>query len=279
MQPFLQYSNDTALSLQTGEGPKYLEILADNEDSASRENPTSGYEVPRSIHISDQNLAIYRLNCTSQDRKNSLPTETVQERRECSSEERRQLNGRPYDKRSSIASLNLPDCKDASVSGMPEKCNTLDSAKSANSTATAALKRFSSLNGHRKYRTSLNERRGSEASIGDRSSSSHSLAPSTRPSSSLINSQTALTVLKNNVIPNVIENGETSPSENTKVTKSTLPKIQRNHSSLQNGKANIPLVINGALLKLLRQTPVVEDGGSIVTYTNINADAVRVNGS
>ncbi|XP_011346152.2 proto-oncogene tyrosine-protein kinase ROS isoform X2 [Ooceraea biroi] len=276
IQPFLQYSNDTALGPQSGEGPKYLELLADNEDSASRENPTSGYEVPRSIHVSDQNLAIYRLNYTNQDRKSSLPTEAAQERKECSTEERKQLDGKLYDKRPSIASLNLPDRKGASVSGMPEKCNTLDSAKSAR----AALKRdsFSSLNGHRKYRAGLNERRDSEASIGDRSSSSHSLAPSTRPSSSLINSQTALTcVLKNNVVENVVV-GETSPNE-TAVPKSTLPKVQRTHSSLQNGKANIPLVINSALLNLLRQTPVVEDGGNIVTYTNISADAVRVNGS
>lgn len=272
MQPFLQNSNNATLGPHSGEAPKYLELLADNEDIVLRENPANGYEVPRSIHISDQNLAnISRISCTiGHDRKSSLPTETTDKGR--STEEQKQSDRKLY-KRSSITSLNLPDRKGTSVSGMSEKCNTLDSSKSVNSVAKA-LKRDSSasLNGQRKYRTSLNERRDSEASIEDRSCSSHSLAPSTRPSSSLINSQTVLPCLKSNAV-----NGEVPSSENA-VTKSTLPKIQRTHSNLQNGKANIPLVINSALLNLLRQTPV-EDGSNIVTYTNINADAVRVNGS
>ncbi|XP_071649102.1 proto-oncogene tyrosine-protein kinase ROS isoform X3 [Temnothorax longispinosus] len=278
MQPFLQNSNNATLSPQSDEAPKYLELLADNEDIL-RENPTNGYEIPRSIHISDQNLAnISRISCMSHDRKSSLPTDTTEERKEHSTEERKQSDRKLY-KRSSITSLNLPDRKGTSISGMSEKCNTLDSSKSINSVAKATLKRdsFSSLNGQRKYKTSLSERRDSEASIEDKSCSSHSLAPSTRPSSSLINSQTVLPCLKSNVVVSNAVNGEVPSSENA-VMKSTLPKIQRTHSNLQNGKANIPLVINSALLNLLRQTPI-EDGSNIVTYTNINADAVRVNGS
>ncbi|XP_011637649.1 proto-oncogene tyrosine-protein kinase ROS isoform X2 [Pogonomyrmex barbatus] len=283
MQPFLQNSNNATLSPQSSEAPKYLELLADNEDVVLRENPTNGYEVPRSIHISDQNLAnISSISCTSHDRKSSLPVEITGKRKESTAEGQKQSDRKLY-KRSSIASLNLPDRKGTSISEIPEKCNTLDGSKSSvNSIARATLKRdsFSSLNGQRKYKTSLNERRDSEASIGNRSCSSHSLAPSTRPSSSLINSQTILpTCLKGNVImTNVAVNGEVPSNENT-VAKNTLPKVQRT-SNLQNGKANIPLVINSALLNLLRrQTPVVEDGSNIVTYTNINADAVKVNGS
>ncbi|XP_018353318.1 PREDICTED: proto-oncogene tyrosine-protein kinase ROS isoform X2 [Trachymyrmex septentrionalis] len=280
MQPFLQNSNNATLNPQSGEAPKYLELLADNEDIVLRENPTNGYEVPRSIHISDQNLAnISRISSTSHNRKSSLPTETTEEQKERSTEEQKQSDRKLY-KRSSITSLNLPDRKGTSVSGMLDKCNTLDSSKSVNSIAKATLKRdsFSSLNGQRKYKTSLGERRDSEASIEGRSCSSHSLAPSTRPSSSLINSQTVLSSLKNNAIVSNAVNGEV-PSGESVVTKSMLPKVQRTHSNLQNGKANIPLVINSTLLNLLRQTPVVEDGSNIVTYTNINVDAVRVNGS
>ncbi|XP_024885319.1 proto-oncogene tyrosine-protein kinase ROS isoform X3 [Temnothorax curvispinosus] len=279
MQPFLQNSNNATLGPQSDEAPKYLELLADNEDIILRENPTNGYEIPRSIHISDQNLAnISRISCMSHDRKSSLPTDTTEERKEHSTDERKQSDRKLY-KRSSITSLNLPDRKGTSISVMSEKCNTLDSSKSINSVAKATLKRdsFSSLNGQRKYKTSLSERRDSEASIEDKSCSSHSLAPSTRPSSSLINSQTVLPCLKSNVVVSNAVNGEVPSSENA-VMKSTLPKIQRTHSNLQNGKANIPLVINSALLNLLRQTPI-EDGSNIVTYTNINADAVRVNGS
>ncbi|XP_072751260.1 proto-oncogene tyrosine-protein kinase ROS isoform X2 [Anoplolepis gracilipes] len=273
MQPFLQSSNYAMLNPQSEEVPKYLELLADNEDIT--ENPTNGYEIPRSSHISDQNLAnISRVNYTNQVRKCSLPTENTQEH---STEERKQSDGKLYEKRSSIASLNLPDRKGASISGIPEKYNTFDSSKSVNSIAKLTPKRdsFSSLNGKKYKPDCLSERRNSETSIEGRSSSSHSLAPSTRPSSSLINSQT---VLKINVLGNVAGNGEV-PSNESAVTKCTLPKIQKTHSNLQNGKANIPLVINSALLNLLRQTPVVEEG-NIVTYTNINAaDAVRVNGS
>jgi len=279
MQPFLQNSNYAMLNRQSGEVPKYLELLADNED-VLKENPTNGYEVPRSSQISDQNLAnINMINCINQDRKCSLPTEITQERKEHSMEERKRSDGKLYEKRSSITSLNLPDRKGASISGIPEKYNTLDSSKSVNSVAKTIPKRdsFSSLNG-RKYRTDLNGRRDSETSIEGRSSSSHSLAPSTRPSSSLINSQTVLPCLKLNVLASVAGNGEVPSNENG-MTKCTLPKIQKTHSNLQNGKANIPLVINSALLNLLRQTPVVEEGNNIVTYTNISADAVRVNGS
>lgn len=272
MQPFLQNSTNTTHTSQFDEVPKYLEILADNEDVVLRDNHTNGYEVPRPIHISDQNLAnISKITC-NKGRKCSLPSENSQECKECSMEEPKQFDGKAYDKRSSIASLNLSDRR--GVSSMPEKSDTLDSSKSKNSVTKMVLKRdsFSSLNDQRKYKTNLSERRNSEASLEDKSCSSLSLTPSTRPSSSLINSQTLS--LKNNVART-----EEVPSNENAVTKNTLPKIQRTHSNLQNSKANIPLVINSALLNLLRQTPVVDDGNNIVTYTNISTDAVRVNGS
>lgn len=277
MQPFLQNSNSATLAPHSGDIPKYLEVLADSEDIILRKNPTSGYEVPRSIHISDQNLTnISKFNCANQDRKCSLPSEISRDRKQRSMEERKPSDGTLYDKRSSVASLNLSDRRGASA--LSEKFNTLDS-KLANYLTKTTLKRdsFSSLNEPRKYITSLSERRDSEASLEGRSSSSLSLAPSTRPSSSLINSQTTILPSKNNV-PNGTGNGEVPSNEST-MTKNTLPTIQRTHSNLQNSKANIPLVINSALLNLLRQKPVVDDSNNIVTYTNINADAVRVNGS
>lgn len=267
MQPFLQNSN-IAHTLQFDEVPKYLEILADN-DIVLRESRTSGYEVPRPTHISDQNLTnINKISCAKGRRKCSLPSETPLQ--ECLMAEAKQFNGKAYGKRSSISSLNLSDRRGPSVTGMPDKSDTLD--------IKAARKRnsFSSLKDQRKYKASLNERGDSEASLEDRSCSSLSLAPSTRPSSSLINSQT-VPLAKNNVA-SAVGNGEVLSNESA-VTKSTLPKVQRTHSNLQNGKANIPLVINNALLNLLRQTPVVDDGNNIVTYTNISTDAVRVNGS
>lgn len=277
MQPFLQNSHNATPTSQSGEMPKYLELLADNEDIILKENSTNGYEVPRSIHISDQNLANTNKASTNIDVKSNLHSDASQEQKDIVSSDIKEQLEKKCDKRSSISSLNLPERKRASITNMTEKCNTLDSSKLTNPTIKAILKRdsFTSLTDQRKNKRNVIERRGSEISLEGRSSSSLSsnisLAPPTRPSSSLISSQNVLP-LKNCII------GGTGESTDN-VAKNTLPKIQRTHSNLQSGKANIPLVINSALLNLLRQTPVVEDSNNIVTYTNINTDAVRVNGS
>nr|XP_012141859.1 PREDICTED: proto-oncogene tyrosine-protein kinase ROS isoform X2 [Megachile rotundata] len=277
MQPFLQNSHNATLTSQSSETPKYLELLADNEDIILRENSTNGYEVPRSIHISHQNLNNAIKPSTNVDLKNNLQSDPPQEQKDSSDAKE---VGKKCDKRSSVSSLSLPERKRASITSMTDKSNASDIAQSGTPTVKAILKRdsFTSLTDQRKNKRNMAERRGSEISLEGRSSSSLSssisLAPPTRPSSSLISSQNVLP-LKNSVIGGV---GETMVNDGN-VTKNTLPKIQRTHSNLQNGKANIPLVINSALLNLLRQTPVVEDGNNIVTYTNINTDAVRVNGS
>ncbi|KAG7201761.1 hypothetical protein KM043_004482 [Ampulex compressa] len=279
MQPFLQNSHSATLAPQSLEIPKYLELLADNDDIILRENPVSGYEVPRSIHISDQNLAnVNKVHCASQEQKENLSLDRQLEGKAYLGDKREQAEKKPYDNRSSIASLNLPERKRSSVSSMTDKCHTLDTSKLTNPALKTILKRdsFTSLTDQRKYKRSTAERRDSELSLEGRScsslSSNISLAPPTRPSSSLINSQNILP-LKNNAVT-----GEMASSD-TSITKTALPKVQRTDSNLQNGKANIPLVISSALLNLLKQTPVVEDGNNIVTYTNINTDAVRVNGS
>lgn len=273
MQPFLQNSHNAALTSQSSDTPKYLELLADNEDIILRENSTNGYEVPRSIHISHPNLTNATKASANGDLKKNLHSD--QEQKGTLSDTKEQL-GKKCDKRSSVSSLSLPERKRASLASMTEKSNVSDCSQSG-PTVKTILKRdsFTSLTDQRKNKRNIVERRGSEISLEGRSSSSLSssisLAPPTRPSSSLISSQNVLP-LKNSVI-----GGDTMANDGN--VKSTLPKIQRTHSNLQNGKANIPLVINSALLNLLRQTPVVEDSNNIVTYTNINTDAVRVNGS
>ena len=108
--------------------------------------------------------------------------------------------------------------------------------------------------------------KGSETSLEGKSSSSLSsnlsLALPTRSSSSLINSQSSL--------PLKIPSRDNLSSE-TNFGPPDFAKVQKTSSYLQ--KAKIPLVINNALLNLLQQTPGEE------SYTNINTDAVRVNGS
>lgn len=100
-----------------------------------RDNSTSGYEVPRSTHISDQDLGNINRISTNTDLKDSLHSDTSQERKDC-------LSDSKCDKRSSISSWNLPERKRASITSMTEECNSLDSSKLTDPTIKASLKRF-----------------------------------------------------------------------------------------------------------------------------------------
>ncbi|XP_015585702.1 proto-oncogene tyrosine-protein kinase ROS isoform X3 [Cephus cinctus] len=276
MQPFLQDSHTNGTLLGSNEVPKYLELLADNEEIDVRDN-RSDYEVPRSIQIPDSVLRKSEKNSITEPKENTS-NEGTETHCDASSDEREQMEKKVRQKRASVTSLNLPERKRASVTSIGEKSNTLDGSAMGNAVKSFSKRdSLSSLSERRKGDRSIGQKRGSETSLENRScssrSSSVSLAPSTRPSSSLINSQ--------NPFPPKSTTGTSRGSLicDTNNVKNSLPKLQRTHSTLPNGKANIPLVINGALLKLLRQTSGVEDGGDIVTYTNINSDAVRVNGS
>lgn len=223
--------------MQSSEVPKYLELLADNEEFSA----IGSYEVPKSVRIACLTKTP-EVQCVE-----NLPKVKSQD-----------LDDKSMRfKRSSIASLDLPDYKRTSIYSIGKKCRTLDNLKTAcpNSRSPFSRDSLTSLSDWRRYKKSVIGERGSETSLD---SSSASLAPSTRPSSSVMSQQ------------NVQCDAQTSP-------KTALPKLLK--ANLQNGKANIPLVINSALLNLLRQTPSIDDGGDVVTYTNISSEGVRVNGS
>ncbi|XP_020283790.1 proto-oncogene tyrosine-protein kinase ROS isoform X2 [Pseudomyrmex gracilis] len=253
---FCQSSNTATTTPQSCWTPKYLEILGDVENASSEspktESPINDYEVPRSIHISDQNIAsTSRINYTNRNSKCSLHTETTQERKEHSTEKKEQTSGQSYDKRPSITSLNLPDRRDTSVLGMSKKCNTLDSLKSV--TAKPTLKRdsfsFFFLNGQPKYKNSLREQK----EVNTEDTSSHN--------------KTILSCVKNNT--NVTVNGEV-PSNESAVTKNASCKVEKkNHTILQNGITNNKSIVANGTVNRTKQTPVIEDSSSLVTYTNI----------
>ncbi|XP_066586207.1 proto-oncogene tyrosine-protein kinase ROS [Prorops nasuta] len=265
MQPFLQNVQSTNLQ-QSTDIPKYLELLSDHDKIVHWENPMSDYEVPKSVRISSQ-------SCPSPKTLSETTGRTVEKFLE--SENKKKLYAEEEaeeerTKRSSVTSLTLPDVKRASISSITEKCSTLDASKLTSPAIKTLLKRdsFASLNDQRKFRRSPISG-SSELSLNSRSNSSGSnlnISVPTRPNSSLMIPQT---LTKNT-------NGEVNSDSSV---KNGLPKVQKTLSNVQTGKANIPLVINSALLNLLRQTPVVEDNGNLATYTNINSDAVRVNGS
>ncbi|XP_023290821.1 proto-oncogene tyrosine-protein kinase ROS isoform X2 [Orussus abietinus] len=268
MQPFLQDSQNTVSFHSSGEAPKYLELLTDSGEFVPREVLTGDYEIPRSICISDKN------GCSKVEQRE----ETSCQKTEAQEEDRDKGNRKTCHKRASVSSLNLPERTRASITSIGEKCNTLDSLKLINGSAVKSPLKRDSLTSlserHRCKRDTIDEI-GCGSSLEGRScsslGSSASLAPQTKSGSLIINSQTAVLLRNNNSSVNGIAGD--SPGNNN------LSKLQRTHSTLQNGKANIPLVINSALLNLLRQTPGVDDSCDAVTYTNINSEAVRVNAS
>ncbi|XP_046600630.1 proto-oncogene tyrosine-protein kinase ROS isoform X2 [Neodiprion lecontei] len=268
MQPFLPDSCNTTALLASGEIPKYLELIADNDVPDVRDTPTGGYEVPRPVQCLDKNEV----------QKESKIPELSDSQNESSNLDREQLEDVVNQKRESANNFDLTEPKRASISSTGEKFCILDSSRLANhvSKCIAATNSPSSIDDSRKSEKISTEIRGSLTSLSGRSSSSHgsstSLTPS-RPSSSLLNSQNTLPLKKNGATKQNILSSDTNGGRNT------ISKLSRTHSILQNGKANIPLAINSALLNSLRQTPDTgEDGNEIATYTNINSDAVRVNG-
>ncbi|KAL2717170.1 proto-oncogene tyrosine-protein kinase ROS isoform X4 [Vespula squamosa] len=268
MQPFLQNSQNVTLVTQSDDVPKYLELLADNDDVVLRENRVTEYEVPRSIHISNPNLI--NIDKISQGLMEVRNLEDLQESKEF-------LKNGVKDRRSSITSSE-PSKEAIFKTNMTDRCKTLDTSKLRNSNIRATSTGDSLMNEQQKYkRNSTIERRKSEMSLE-------------KKDKMVINSNTNTPVsTRSNVITNdshnvSSRNNATKPDENEEISDNSIKnnnstKIQRTQSTLQSGKANIPLVINSALLNLLRQTPIIEDGNNSVTYTNINTDTVRVNGS
>lgn len=268
MQPFLQNSQNVTLVTQSDDIPKYLELLADSDDVVLRENRVTEYEVPRSIHISNPNLI--NIDKISQGLMEVKNLEDLQESKEF-------LKNGIKDRRSSITSSE-PSKEAIFKTNMTDRCKTLDTSKLRNSNIRASFTGDSLMNEQQKYkRNSTIERRKSEMSLEGKDKM-------------VINSNTNISVsTRSNVITNDSQNvssrnNATKPDENEEISDNSIKnnnstKIQRTQSTLQSGKANIPLVINSALLNLLRQTPMIEDGNNSVTYTNINTDTVRVNGS
>lgn len=268
MQPFLQNSQNATLVTQPDDVPKYLELLADNDDVVLRENRVTEYEVPRSIHISNPNLI--NIDKISQGLMEVRSLEDSRESKEF-------LKNGVKDRRSSITSSE-PSKEATFKTNMTDRCKTLDTSKLRNSNIRASFTGDSLMNEQRKYkRNSTIERRKSEMSLE-------------RKDKMVINSNTNIPVsTRSNVITNDSQtvssrSNATKPDDNGDISDNSIKnnnstKIQRTQSTLQSGKANIPLVINSALLNLLRQTPIIEDGNNSVTYTNINTDTVKVNGS
>lgn len=276
MQPLFQDSA-TAL-LRSTDLPKYLELLADNDILVSTENHMGEYEIPRSIHINEEVVVTPEQSASPADDETKKSSESEVESETKVGVENIGETKNCVQKRLSVTSLNISERKRESLDNIHEKNKTLDSARVGNSFGKESS--MLSLNERRKFSNSTIARRtldnGSVTSLeGIRSCSSIGSSigsvASTRPNSSLINSQQSLSLKNNNL---TISN---SNIVNNDANFNKLPKLQVNHATLQNGRANIPLVINRVLLNLLGPTQPIEDGNEIATYTNLNTDVARVN--
>lgn len=283
MQPFLADSCNTTALLSSGEIPKYLELLADNVDVPDiRDTPAGGYEVPRPVQILDKNDHLnkeQRKSSEVSDPQSELPQDNEQLIEEAA------VN---RVKRESAISLHSQEHKRSSLISVGEKFDVPKlAAHHIHKIPTLAHRNSqSSVDDSRpKCDKSSIEIRGSLTSLSGRSSSSQgssaSLTPSTRPSSSLINSQNTLPLKNSNAGGGGGGgNKRNSFASDPNAGRNTIAgKLHRTHSVLQGGKANIPLAINSALLNSLRQTPSAnDDSNDVATYSNINSEAVKVNG-
>lgn len=283
MQPFLQDSNSaTTLRCSSGAPEFYMEVLPDDQANTPKDSHIGEYEIPRSIPgpiIAENRTLNTELNSTSTllgKRKNVTDGAQLQSEPTVDNQE---YDRNSLHKRSSITSLNLTDRKRASLTSVRKKSKTLDNVGGNTPIVQSSASKDASplsINQRRDFQKSSTGA-SSETSLEDRSCSSFessvSLAPSTRPSSSLINSQQSHPSKNGSVL---LTSREIVPCE---ASTAKPQKLLITHATLQNGKANIPLVINTqrALSNLLGQSRDVEDSSTIVTYTNLNSKAARVN--
>lgn len=225
--------------------------MADSSETVKK-NPSEEYEIPRLLHIVNCNLSDINKPANIQPDANAN-SETIIVQNEISTEDREQLVESIL---SQIGSLN----------SVGEKSNTLDNSNITNSKVITAFTND--------LRASLNERsRMKNTNTEESSNINLDPLPSTRPSSSVLGSQHNLPLKNNNELDNSTK--ENVVHEPIIAGNATL-RLHKTQTNLHSSKANIPLVINNALLNLLRQPGGIEDSPAIVTYTNVNSDSTRV---
>ncbi|XP_043482361.1 proto-oncogene tyrosine-protein kinase ROS isoform X2 [Leptopilina heterotoma] len=259
--------------------PKYLELLSNPDEwSISPKNPLCAYEVPKSTVIhknanenfqSSENSRHIKQTDTKDEELSNLESQIVDKQ-----VVNKILQKKSQQRRLSVTSLNIPEKKRNSLVNYRKKSRSLDNRKSRNISgnykdSVAFTKYFRNERKETKAGSIENCSSQLKTSLKENINSSRESNASldiTRPSSSIINSET-FTKVSSKISQYNLD------SKNNKILN--LSKIPK--SNLQ--KAKIPLMINNALLNLLQQTPDIDDNERIITYTIVNTDALRVNGS
>lgn len=266
--------------ISTTFAPKYLELLSNPDEwSITPKNPLCAYEVPKSTLIhrnanenfqSSENSKHINENNTKDEELSNLESQIVDKQIV-----NKILQRKSQQRRLSVTSLNIPEKKRNSLVNYRKKSRSLDNRKSKNTISgnykdsLAFSKYFRNKKKESKAGSIENCTSELKTSLKENINSSRESNASLdimRPSSSIMNSETFTKVSSKISQYNLV-------NKNNKILN--LSKIPK--SNLQ--KAKIPLVINNALLNLLQQTPDIDDNERIITYTIVNTDALRVNGS
>ncbi|KAJ8678681.1 hypothetical protein QAD02_014468 [Eretmocerus hayati] len=280
IQSLLQDSGNEKPAL----GSKLSWLLDDTLKSEESKDPRAEYEIPKSIPVDIENIVTnknrYVEMCIGRKLSDkvlddTLDTEGASESsnvilRDVCFEENSDC------RRTSITSLNLPEKLFDRVNPTDKRSSTA-SLGDRSSFAGDAMKQsgsyaklvgngepVSSLSDWRRVKKIATDERDRHSVERNNSEETRSNA-SSGASSSLSYSLVAFSQSGSH---------RYASTENSDITRAPLPKLQRSKSTLQNTRANIPLVINSGLLNMLRQASDIENDEDEIMYANVENETV-----
>ena len=259
IQPLFQDSDSTKPAIQ----PKYSWLLDDSLESEESKDPRAAYEIPKSIPVVVENstgapnesryIEVIGSNTATNSESNGDKEEFTGrdvEDKEAFSVETANADTPRWNNRTSVASLNVLE-KRQNRSSTASLCDKLKSPPDGQLRQSGSYAR---LVGAGESVSSLSDwRRVKEEATT-------TLTRSARASPSISYSTVSF-----------------SPQQSAQQQQLGQTKLQRSKSSLQAGRANIPLVINSNLLNVLSQEMGEEEvDDEEANYANIGRRAVDI---
>ncbi|XP_011494388.1 PREDICTED: proto-oncogene tyrosine-protein kinase ROS [Ceratosolen solmsi marchali] len=267
-------------------GPKYSWLLDNALEADEMKNPRAAYEIPKSIPVLLENTAHnesrYIEICGNEQNKEKeltiMPTVGCYNDLNSTITQSEMLDENPRWNRTSVTSLNLLEKKNDKTNATDKRSSTASLGEKFKS--AEAIKQsgsYARLVGNGESVSSLSDWRRVKKIVGDEREKLNVERNNSDEIKSNDSSGTSPSICYSMVtFSQTVAEQRFAPTNNNDANKAIFTKLQRSKSNLQNSKANIPLVINSALLNLLRQAPDVEDENDDVTYANINSDIVNV---
>lgn len=251
--------------------PKYSWLLEDTEEDDEFKDPRAAYEIPKSIPVAVKDGSLNDVNRYIQIENNDTSNQVVREEEDEDINNITKTTITPSWNSRTLAGLNLSDRrldKTLMVKKPLEKLSSTMSLSSSDRLKTAdGLKQiagsYAKLVGNGESVSSLSDwRRVKKIKNEEKFNADETM--------SNCSSNASYSAINFSQINNIISGGNGS---NDLPNRSV--RLQRSKSSLQGTKANIPLVINSALLNMLRQESEIEVEDD-VSYANIDSDVDKV---